>query len=262
MKRIYSLPLVLFALLLIVGIVFAAASQPQDVYVVTSGSDSSVNKDGSTLDVQGMYNNVSHVCNSTQIVLLKWSLVGTNGVASVAHPTNKTNLVLDATVVYGTDSGETLKLYKINDDTWDESTVTGDTMPTLGDLIMDIPAPTATGLVTFTSQALADWVNENTSYVGGSDTIAGNDVISFAILDDTCIDMTAIRFDSKETTLMGHAPNAMAPALNLFDPNAVTLSKASAQSSGTNWPVVAGLFALVLVVVTTVSFKLRHAKQS
>ena len=251
---------VTISILIFAIVVFAAATNPQDSYVVIRGTEESSNF-GSLdyIEASSSDNFASNPpgCDSNHVIYLRWNLDQVNGAASV-NGTNQTNLTLNLNSTFGIGTTDRLKLYKVNNDNWTETTITGDNAPALGDLIEDIAAPTSPGTVVFSNAALADWINENSSYVGSGDTTAGNDIVSFAIRIEGCTSTSIERFDSKETT------TGVPPALNIYDPNAVSVSHFGAQNAGNplNWPMIAGLFALAAVVVAGVGYGVRRFKQS
>ncbi len=241
-------------LLVLAGTVYAAATNPEDSYVEAIGNQTATHGSETYLEADASYNITTQACDSNFIVYLKWDLDQVNGEASVSG-SNKTNLTLNVNLAFQV-SSDTLNLYKVTDDSWTESTINGANAPALGDLIMQIPAPTSTGPVVFESAALADWINENSSYVGGGDTISGDDTVSFAIQVEGCSDATVIRFDSKETT------TGTPPALNIFDPTAVSLASFSAtEANSVNWSLIVGLFALGAAVLVGVGYGMRRSRR-
>ncbi|HID34331.1 MAG TPA: DNRLRE domain-containing protein [Anaerolineae bacterium] len=241
-------------LLLLAGAVYAAATNPEDSYVEVIGNQTAIHGSETDLTASATLNIVTNACDSNYIVYLKWDLDQVNGEASVSGA-NKTNLTLNVNLAFQVGS-DTLNLYKVADDSWTESTINGANAPALGDLIMQISAPTTTGPVVFESAALADWINENSSYTGGGDTISGDDTVSFAIQVEGCSDTTLIQFDSKETT------SGTPPALNIFDPTAVSLASFSATDvNPVNWSLIVGLFALGAAVLVGVGYGMRRSRR-
>jgi len=240
MKRYFFYAMLLAAMVLTIAVIaYAAATNPQDTYA-TVGS-SAIRGDEDDLYVKaGVPSSYPLVCETMDITYLRWDLDQVNGEASASGP-NKTQLILNANYTYSTSQSK-LYLYKITDDNWTESTLNGNNAPALGDLIMQVPAPTTPGSVIFEGSALADWINENSSYVGGNDTVAGNDIVSFAITIDCTSIYSHIKFDSKEKD--GGTP----PALNIYDPNAVRLSSFSTTQQQSPWSFYVGLGVLILVV--------------
>ena len=260
MRRLLVVSLVLtMGVLIFTIVVFAVATNPQDSYVYVNGPNKSNNYGSNNYLEASSYYNFAVTpprCDTSQVIYLRWDLDQVKGVASTSG-SNKTNLTLNAITTFQIGSGERLKLYKVTDDSWTESSITGNNAPSLGDLIEDIAAPTSPGLVVFSNVALADWINENSSYVGGGDVTAGNDIVSFAIQIEGCTNTAIVRFDSKEAT------SGTSPALNIFDPNSVTLSTFSANDSNqVNWPLIAGLIALGAAALVGLGYGVRRSKQS
>jgi len=228
--------------------VYAAPSNPVDAY---TGTGTSASTAFGTTDPDNLEINSGGlgVCSPTRATYLGWSLVGVN-----AELTSASELTLFVNNAQSTNSGS-VALYEVSDDTWSETTVTGNSAPALGSLITSVPIPTTTGgMITFTGNSLADWLNKNTSYVGGNDTVAGNDLVSFAVQVTGCTGFSnPARFDSKDKV------GGTAPTLILFNPTAVTLSTFHSTAPSLNWPLIAGLGALAAVVIGGLAVTRRRA---
>jgi len=232
--------------LLAVVIAQAGAVNPADTYTQPSNSTAygTIDPDNLEINSGGL-----GTCDASRTTYLRWDLSGVNQPAG-----DITSLTLFVNNAQSSNTGQ-VALYKVTDDTWDEATLTGNTPPpALGAQITSVSIPTATGgTISFSGAALAGWVNENTSYVGGSDTTVGNDKISFAIQVTGCSGFSnPVRFDSKDKV------GGVAPVLLLFSPNAITLSTFHAADPLVNWLLYGGLGLLGLVaVVGTVVYRQR-----
>lgn len=234
-RKSFFLLLSLMFVLTPVSVVLAAASSPADTYAQATESTVQFG----TTDV----NNLKVGCSNgaaTTVTFLRWNLTGTN---QPIGPSTK--LVLNVSQVV-TGSTGSVKLWKVAADTWDEATLTWNSQPVKGAEIASVALPPGSGSLTFTGQALADYINAETSYVDGTvDTTAGDDKVSFAVGLEGCSPFANVVFESKEKS------GGTAPALNLFNPTAITLAYLSAVGA-TALPVVPvvvvlGLASLALV---------------
>ena len=249
MKHHFALAIAVVVILLVsMTAVYAAPSNPADAY---TGTGTSASTSFGTTDPANLEINSGGlgVCNPTRTTYLSWSLAGVN-----SELTSTSELTLFVNNAQSTNTGS-VALYEVSDDTWNETTVTGNPAPALGSLITSVPMPTTTGgTITFTGSSLAVWLNKNTSYVGGNDTVAGNDLVSFAVQITGCSGFSnPVRFDSKDKV------GGTAPALVLFNPTAVTLSTFHSTSPSLNWPLIAGLGALATVVIGGLAVTRRRA---
>jgi len=234
MKWYIVLLLSLVASLVLVPVTLAAASNPIDSYVLTSSPGSNF---GTSANLAVFGSGGVGVCTATGTAYLKWSLAGT---AAAVGATTK--LTVNVNFISSGADGN-VSLYQVTDDSWTETGITANNAPAPGALLASVPLPGSTGLVTFTGADLAAYVNSQSSFVGGTDTTAGDDVISFAIRISGCTaPSSAISLDSREKT------GGTAPALSLFDTNAVTLTGFGAADPTVNWPLIAGLGALALLI--------------
>jgi hypothetical protein len=156
-----------------------------------------------------------------------------------------TNLSLYVYFVGGGSNGN-LTLYRVADDTWQETTVTYNTRPAIGAEILSVSVPTAVGFVIFSGQALADYINQESAYTGAGDPTAGDDWASFAIQITGCsaTNNVVIMYAKDKTGV----PAEQLPRMSPFGPNAVTLTFFRAADPAVNWPLIAaGLLVTALL---------------
>ena len=228
-KKLISGLLTITVVLTVASAVHSAASNPADTYTQSTASDTQFGTTDSDNLKAGCSNG-----NATSIIYLQWNLTG------ISQPIGPdTKLMLNVSQVVPGSSGS-IKLWKVSDDTWNEATLTWSNRPANGAEIASSSIPVGTGLLTFTGQALADYTNEETSFTDGSvDTNTGDDTVSFAIGIEACSPFANIQFDSKEKS------GGPAPALNLFNPTAITLSTLTANTGSTTpYPLLAALIGL------------------
>lgn len=213
--------------------IFAAASSPADTYVRNSDGGTAFGTTDSTnlqLNSGGLGS-----CDATDTIYLRWSL---SGVSDVVGPTTELKLTVNDAQAGNTGS---VSLYRVADDSWNETTLTNNTpAPVLGSLISSVSIPTSSpATVTFTGQSLADYLTEVTTFANGTtDTSAGDNVASFALRVTGCTGFTnSVRFDSKDGA-------GTAPALNLLNPTAITLSSLAATTTATPYALFAALISL------------------
>ena len=250
MRHHFALVLTVVSILLVsAAAVYAAPSDPADTFTGTGGAAGTAfgttDKDNLEIQSGGL-----GTCTPSRTTYLRWSLVGVN---TELGDTSK--LVLFVNQAQNNNTGF-VTLYEVQDDSWDEATLTGNTpAPALGSVIASVPTPTvAGGTITFTGTALATWLNKNTFYTGGNDNVAGNDKVSFAVQVANCPGFSnPVRFDSKDK------PGGTAPLLQLYNPTAVTMSTFRAADPAVNWPLIVGLGALAAVVVGGLAVSRRRA---
>lgn len=140
-------------------------------------------------------------CAATEITYLKFDLSGVRQAVM-----GSATLELQATYASSANSG-TLVLYAVADveadgvTPWQASTVTWLQRPAVSGaaVLATVPAPPATGTVTFASQALAEAINEESAYTGEGDTTAGDDVLSLAVQLEACTGLlSVVRFAAAE----------------------------------------------------------------
>ncbi len=224
MKRKMILPITLLLVFTLVTVASASGTILADVDVRQTGTPTVENN--TRLTVGSSY--VS-ACNPSYTIYLKWNV---SDVTTAAKDTSTLKLKVD---IFGGASGN-LALYEVSDTSWTEGTISASAPPALAaNPITTVPVPTAAGQnITFTGSALADYINKQSAHVGGTDTIAGPDILSLAvrIIDCTTFDNSIAFFSSTGTT---------PPVLSVMNPTAVSLSTFAAAGPATNWLLIAGL---------------------
>ena len=231
-RQVVVMSLTLVFSLALAMVAFAAPQNPEDAYTKSSEPDTTHN--GAKLEVVGGFG-----CAASEYTYLKWDLSNVSG--AVATP----NLNLNVTSLVG--GSVDLRLYQVDEQAspWSEGSLTWNNQPPLGSIIEDQTA--AAGTVTFSSAALATYVNQESLYTGGGDTWAGDNTVSFAIGPVNCVGINlVVSMDSKDGA-------GTAPRLNLWNSTAVTLSTFHASSDSGSpliWAglalAVAALFGLIL----------------
>ena len=240
MKRKMILPITLLLALTLVMTASASGTLTDDVNVSSTAVQ---NTTALTVASGGI-----GACNPTYTTYMKWSLTG---VSTAANP--KSTLTLRASFLTSGSNGN-LALYEVSDVAWTEATITFANPPAVGSSpIATASLPTAYPQdVVFTGSALADYINRQSAFVGGDDTIAGPNVVSFAVRITGCTaNNSSVAFYSRT----GTTP----PALNVVAPTAITLSTFQAADPAVNWPLIAGLGALVALAAGGVLFYRKRA---
>lgn len=242
-----KLIVILFLLLLLpVAVVFAATVASADSYVSTFTGQTGTNFNGNNLQVAA--SNVS-TCNASNTTYMKFDLSAVNG--EVSNDTTNSNLTLTVNFVQSGSTG-TLTLYRLpevvppaDEDAWIETTITNDNAPAPGAEVATVAVPTGVGTVTFIDPRLNAYLNEQSAYVGGGDTNAGDNVASFVLRITGCSgNLNAVRFNAREVT--------NGPTLNLFNPTAVHIANISTGDGNGVSPFIWLAIALPLFVVVAV----------
>lgn len=177
-------------------------------------------------------------CTASSIIYMQWDL--TNIRSTDIHTAT---LTLAATYATST-SGAFLTLYETGDG-WDETTLTWNNAPEVGNAIATQPAPTAAGqTVVFTGANLQDYV-----------TAAANDdkVVSFALsFSSGCSIYSMVSFKAAEYSSGG------GPYLLLQGPNAVNQSALRIAGLDAQWPIMG---ALVLGGLTNLAQRRRALRR-
>ncbi len=164
-----------------------------DTWAGTSGN---TNHDGDVLRADAFANGGCFGAPAT--TFLKFDLSGFDHEADA-----NTVLTLFVPNATGNDAGDVLALYRVADDSWTQETLTGDNRPALAAVIETLDATTvSTGTsLAFSSQALKDYVEEESFFTGGGDVTAGDNTISFAINYSQCagFGFQIVNFDSLES---------------------------------------------------------------
>lgn len=225
----------------LVALVYAGVANPQDAYTASTQPTTIFQPtDPANLELNS---GGLGVCNATRRTYLKWDLVGINQAAGPA-----TSLTLYVNNAQGTNTG-LIRLYRVNDDTWNENTINWNNAPAFGASIATVPNPTTPGgTLVFSGSALSDWINENTSYVGPGDTTAGDDIVSFGIEITDCTGFSnPTRLDSKDKV------GGNAPVLAIYNPNGVIVRELVATRSSSFNPAPLAVAALLLGAVVALS---------
>lgn len=228
MRKI-SIILTVALLLLFTLSVYALATLTDDAYIDTN--DASNTHNGSTVSLAG--SNFGGSCLSTQTAYFQFDLSTVSGEVSNAT----TNSVFKLPISSVTSASGNLVLYSVTNDAWDESTLVVGNAPALGTNLGSVATPGTSGTVTFTSAAFVTFLNEQTSYTGGGDTTAGDNVASFAVRIENCTGfVTALSVTGGATDL------------DLFNPTAVELNQISATSGFSPNLLIVLAFALPLLI--------------
>ena len=245
-RTIIAVVIVALVLTSSVLLVFALASGPpaEDASVYASDATETTND-----DILRVWAGDTG-CNQERWSYLKWNLPDSD----ITDPSeiDSAKMILTVRATSGDLSQANVALYQVTDDSWSETSVNSGNAPADGSLIEEVSAPTALpSTVEFTAQALVDFLKQEAG---------GDNVASFAVrLTGNCGNSTAaLNFYSKDQT----QTTLPKPALQILDTNAVTLSTFSANDGQPNWPLIAGLFALVAVVVVGIGYGVRRSKQS
>ncbi len=219
MKKSIVILTLMVSLVFVAGVFALDVSNPQDALV--RSTDAGANFDGPDLAAVSTF---LASCGVSDITYLKWNITGPIDASA--------SLALTADAPIGANTGQ-LTLYRVADDSWDETTITYNNRPALGAEIMNLnPVPAAPGPVNFSGPALVTYLNEEA---------AGDGVVSFALQVDGCTQFgpNGIRMDSKEDTA-GTAPS-------LSTTTAVTLQSFRPDNNGISPIVWVGLLLVVVL---------------
>jgi hypothetical protein len=247
MKRKMILPITLLLAFTLITMASAAPTMLADVTIRSVSGNAVINN--ATLQATGSYLTPGP-CKSTYTPYMKWSL---SDVTTAAGATS--TLTLHAYYVTSGSSGS-IELHKVSDTTWTEASISADNPPAVGDLIASVSVPSTSGTVSldivFTGSALASYINQQSAYVnGGTDTSAGPNIMSLAVQITGCTGSSAVSFYS--------STGSTQPALSVLAPTAVTMSTFQEADPAANWPLIAGLGALVALVAGGVLFYRKRA---
>jgi len=224
---------------------FASALTPTDDAWVNAGTADTYNT--TSLIIQS--STPCTVGGATSWAYLKWDL---NSVAKQIGTAN-ISFVVSSTPALGSQAS-TLSLFAVTDDSWTETNV-GTSKPTLGASLTSVTfdpstPPAQGGTVAFPSTtSLVDFLNQQIA-----NDPAGAKYASFGLAFSACsAGAPSIRFASTENITY------TAPQMSLLDTNAVTLTTFGAAGPAVNWPLIAGLGALVLFIAAGVVIYRRRA---
>jgi hypothetical protein len=242
----------LLLVLLLVTVAAAQTSNPREVTYDTfwdiNADATAVNGAASIVDAQGS----ESACTLTRAGLLQWDVSDISTSATIGQVKVTLHTIRSST---GTVDSTKLALFGAPDN-WDDTTTQG-ALPTP-------PASSTTPLATINGP-FTNGVDIVFQVTGSSDPLiqyfqsqaTGDNIASIWVeFTEGCPGggTALVAWDSKE---------AGNPAtLDLSDTNAVTLSTFSANDGQPNWPLIAGLLALVAVVVAGTTYVLRRSKQS
>lgn len=247
MKKILALSITLCALFATAR-VFAATLVAGDAYI--SAAAPATNSGAATtlfLVSQGTPND----CESPQAVLyLKFDLSTVN--LEVSNNTSSSGLLFTVQAHTLADAGGGLTFYGIAEDDWDEETITWENAPYTDDFagatrlgFADITGTLPGTQLSFSSAALADFLNEQSAFTGGDDSSAGDNTASIVAVLDGCGIYGSASISAKEDATSDD------PALQLYDPTAVTLRTIGATPATARFRnTTAILVAIALLTVT------------
>lgn len=167
----------------------------------------SANRPDETGDGTGFLNLRSSgilACDVNSEIFLKWDL------SSVDFEVNDVeSLVLLLYPIFTDLSASTgvIELWSETDDGWSDQTVTYSSQPTFGidDTLLDSLTPPHGMPLTFTGADLFDYINEQSGFVGGADTSAGDNLASFRVRLRDCTLNSSV-FVAESSEVYGSAP--------------------------------------------------------
>jgi hypothetical protein len=137
-----------------------------------------------------------------------------------------------------------LTLYSVTNDTWVEADVTaarGAIADPLATVSLTTKPANGTVLIFPSTPAFVAFLRSKSSATGGP----GNDLVSLAVRMTSCGGgNTTVNLASRR-----HTTTLWRPFMQLLNPNAVTLTTFRSSDPALNWPLVAGVIALMGLVV-------------
>ncbi len=223
--------------------IFAAVSGPpiEDASTYINNPTATTNDD--RLRVEAGTPNCS--ASPTRYSYVKWNLADL-GSATIGSATMKFT-VQSVNLGGATAGAQQVVLYQTTDG-WTETTLNWNNQPPLGTAIQSKTVPSTSGAeITFEGTDLVNYLNTEAQ---------GDKIASFALaLTGNCGESVVIlRLYSKD-----HVIESSRPTLILLDPNSVSLSTFTTDTSAPTWPLYAGLGALVLIAVAGVAWSRRRA---
>jgi len=234
--------LVLVVLLSATSLVYALASGPADEDAAVYASQPTTVFNGITIRVEAG----EPTCIPARWSFLKWNLADIPDGATLGYA----KLVLTTSSVQVTTGvAAQIELYRVNDDSWQETTLTANNDPAFGTLIQSVPIPAAAGdIITFDNSQLLGFLQQEAD---------GDNVASFGLrLAGNCGNGSVlVAMHSKDAAVA----DAQKPTLDarLGGPNSVTLTDSSAQQTN-SLPLYGGLGALALIAVAGVGVSRRR----
>jgi hypothetical protein len=207
--RVISIFISIILAIVFISVVLASGLLTDDTYsnvadpLIPHGNDEFLNASSGGLD-----------CTILNEIFLQWDLSDIQ--IEVSNEITPTILGLEAVFEFGASATGSLELWSTSD-SWDETTLTYDSTPPDKPLPISLLAtlalPQADGPVSFSSNELNAYINQESAYTGGGDTIEGDNIASFIIRIDGCSPPSnQIFFASSEETL------GPAPFLDAFGP--------------------------------------------
>lgn len=253
MKRKASFILVVALVLTLFLITIVAAQNVRNV-----NADTTWDANADSTAVKGSDTNVvaegsSSSCAVTRAGLLQWDvsdIADTDTVGNVTITLHQIN--------FNVGSIDTTKLGLFEaPDNWNETTNQGG-LPTPPDHAAVTPLAEVTGPFNVNGDAVFQASGTNDPLIQYiQNQITGDNVVSFWVeVTDGCptgVGTALVAWNSRE---------AGTSTMELSTPTSVGLATFSANVSSVNWPLIAGLFALVAVVVVGIGYGVRRSKQS
>jgi hypothetical protein len=251
MKK-YSLLIAVILALLSATVVLASGTLTDDAYTTNASGQTNIAHNGSGyLSVRSS----GIGCAVNDEVFLQWDV--SNIQAEVSSSTTTSALRIEKIFNSGSGANGNLEIWSTSDG-WDETTITHDNKPGPSALLASISLPQADGVLSFSSANLDAYLNQQTAWVGGNDTIAGDNIASFIIRIGGCTNPSNQIFLSERGGIYGTPPS-----LDLYNPTAITLQaiRASSEPSGKifGW---LGLIASLALVLGAVVIYRRWVHQS
>jgi len=143
-------------------------------------------------------------CDVNSEIFLKWDLT------SIEFEVNDVeSLVLILYPIFTDPSTSTgvIELWSETDDGWSDQDITYISQPAfdITDTLLDSLTPPHGMPLTFTGADLFDYINEQSGFVGGADTIAGDNLASFRVRLRDCT-LNSSLFVAESSELYGSAP--------------------------------------------------------
>ncbi len=252
-KTLIATSIVFVLLLAVVSIAIAqnVRTVNQDTYWKFNDPTDQVNGGAANIQVEGS----EAACGVTRAGLLKWDVSDIPDGSTVG---NATITLHGVTFNVGAD-GATLGLFEAPDN-WDESTAQGSlpsppdppsTAAPLATVDGPFPASSSGGDITFTASGTNDPLIQ---YI--QTQVDGDNLVSF------WVEFTTNCPGGGTALLAWNSRESGTSYMELSTPTSVGLATFSAGDPSVNWSLIAGLFALVAVVVVGIGYGVRRSKQS
>ena len=249
-KKLTSVLVILVLLLTLTSIAFAqnVRSVNADTYWNINADSGTVNGGGNNIVAEG----TGSGCTITRAGLLQWDVSDVDDTATVGNATITLHQINFNT---GSTASSKLALFG-TDDTWDDSTAQSG-LPQPPDFNSTTPLAEATGPfdvnsdVVFTATGTSDPLIQ---YI--QNQVTGDNKVSFYV------EITAGCPLGGSALVAWNSKEAGTSTMELSTPTSVGLATFSAGDPSVNWSLIAGLFALVAVVVVGIGYGVRRSKQS